>query len=489
VKNVEIGGSFTFDPVGAGNTQFQDATVTLTAANPTITVLPGTGGQFILWGKITDNGAGYGFTKAGTGTLNLTPSGIGTNDYSGATTIQEGALRVIALARIGDGIGAVNLSGGQLEYNGSLPIGPDRIFTVTNPVHATANSSIAYNSVTTGLTDGTDPAGIIFEFSSNTVDRTGGTLTLVHQGASQGITYRPRFSGSGFDYAGPVVISNGGGTRKTVMESTNTTGTQTWSGDITGNGSYSRGTGGNTVLAGQLVSVGGVTIADNSKIQLAQSPGSNRVIRTANLTIGSTNSQLDLTNNKLIVPAGDIGTAPAGIYSGLTGLIQSAYNFTAWDGPGITTSMPEATTGLTTIGIATGAQMRGLGPSDTDTFAGQTINGASVIAMYTYAGDGNLDGVIDGGDYGLIDNNVQISGASGYFNGDFNYDGVIDGGDYGIIDNNIQAQGAPFPTSGVASLAEVTAVPEPMAVTLLLLPLAVLIRRRGRRRMNAGSVD
>jgi hypothetical protein len=171
-------------------------------------------------------------------------------------------------------------------------------------------------------------------------------------------------------------------------------------------------------------------------------------------------------------------------------LVQSAYNFTAWDGSGMTTSMPAATTGLTTIGIATGAQMRGLGPSDTDTFAGQQITGARVVAMYTYAGDGNLDGVIDGGDYGLIDNNVQIPGASGYFNGDFNYDGLIDGGDYGIIDNNIQAQGAPFPTSGSdAGLAGATAVPEPMAVALLLPPLAGLIRRRVRRRMNAGGID
>ena len=64
-----------------------------------------------------------------------------------------------------------------------------------------------------------------------------------------------------------------------------------------------------------------------------------------------------------------------------------------------------------------------------------------VIVKYTYLGDANLDGVVDGGDYGAIDNNVQISGASAYHNGDFNYDSVIDGGDYGIIDNNIQAQG------------------------------------------------
>jgi autotransporter-associated beta strand protein len=325
------------------------------------------------------------------GTLNLTPSGVGANDYSGVTTIQAGALRVIESSQIGNGTSAVNLSGGQLEYNGSGAVNA-KLFNVTNPVHVTANSTIAYNSVTGGLTNVTDPTGIQFVFSNNTFDRSGGTLTLVHQGASQGITYRPRFSGSGFNYAGPVVISNGGGTRKTVLESTNTTGTQTWSAISPVMAATAAAQGGNTVFAGQLVSVGGVTIADNSKIQLAQSPGSNRVIRTANLTIGSTNSQLDLTNNKLIVPGGNVGTFSGGAYSGVSGLIASSYDFGAWDLPGITTSMPDAgpTVGTTTIGVSDGASVLFLGPTETGMFAGQTITGSSVIAMYTYAGDVNL---------------------------------------------------------------------------------------------------
>ena len=144
--------------------------------------------------------------------------------------------------------------------------------------------------------------------------------------------------------------------------------------------------------------------------------------------------------------------------------------------------MPDALAGLTTIGISTGAQMRGLGATDTDMFAGETITGASTIAMYTYAGDANLDGTIDGGDYGIIDNFAQVPGADGYANGDFNYDGVIDGGDYGIIDNNVQAQGAPFPTSGSASasLSGVTPVPEPSAYSFAILTGAagLLARRR-----------
>jgi hypothetical protein len=162
------------------------------------------------------------------------------------------------------------------------------------------------------------------------------------------------------------------------------------------------------------------------------------------------------------------------------GLVQRAYNFGAWNMPGLATSRPDAVTGLTTLGVATGSQVRGLGPSDTDTWNGLAIQGSDTLVMYTYAGDANLDGVIDGGDYGVIDNFVQVPNADGYANGDFNYDGVIDGGDYGIIDNNIQAQGpsladsAPFPAS-------VMAVPEPAAcATVLIAATATLIRRNRR---------
>jgi len=193
-------------------------------------------------------------------------------------------------------------------------------------------------------------------------------------------------------------------------------------------------------------------------------------------------ARLDLRDNKMITTTA-AGTASGGVYNGLQGEVQRASNFGAWDQAGLTTSMPDAVAGLTTIGIATGEQVRGLGPADTDTFAGQTINGGSTIAMYTYAGDANLDGTIDGGDYGIIDNFVQVPGASGYANGDFNYDGVIDGGDYGIIDNNVQAQGAPFPTSGSIGLASVTAVPEPSACAFAILSAAAgLVARRRRPR-------
>jgi hypothetical protein len=143
------------------------------------------------------------------------------------------------------------------------------------------------------------------------------------------------------------------------------------------------------------------------------------------------------------------------------GDVQKASNGGAWDQPGLTTSKSDAVGGLTSIGVATGAQVRGLGPTDTDTFAGQTINGNSTIAMYTYAGDANLDGAITGDDYSAIDFNILVPGADGWYNGDFNYDGAITGDDYSAIDFNILAQGAPFSTAGGAAiLGSVTAVPE-----------------------------
>ena len=229
---------------------------------------------------------------------------------------------------------------------------------------------------------------------------------------------------------------------------------------------------------------GNVTVASGARLTIRN--GTPKLGGVSALGTG----KLDLTNNKLILTDAPIGSWNGSAYDGVSGLIASGYHFGAWDGPGIMTSMPDASAGLTTLAVATGQQVRGLGASDTDTWAGQTISGASTLVMYTWAGDANLDGVIDGGDYGIIDNNVQLPGASGYFNGDFNYDGTIDGGDYGIIDNNIQAQGAPFPTSGSVGSVEsagpagVSAVPEPSGCGLGILAGIGLFRRRGRRRLG-----
>src|SRR5205814_9771449 len=130
---------------------------------------------------------------------------------------------------------------------------------------------------------------------------------------------------------------------------------------------------------------------------------------------------------------------------------------------------PHVLTGLATMSAAEAGKT---------TFGGVSVSAGDQLVMYTWGGDANLDGLLNGDDYFRIDSHVNQSGSVfGYHNGDFNYDGAINGDDYFIIDSNIATAQAslPFPPgSGVARLA---AVPEPASV-LLLAPLALLLRRR-----------
>jgi hypothetical protein len=180
-------------------------------------------------------------------------------------------------------------------------------------------------------------------------------------------------------------------------------------------------------------------IASGAAARIAD--GGNNTLITNTLTVAGS-GRLDLADNDLLIAYS--GSSPLGsAYTGIAGMIQSGRTAShTWDGPGIATSMADARSGRTTLGVAEATSLFRLGAGETRVWEGHTVDATTLIVKYTYAGDANLDGQIDAGDYGVIDNFVQVPNASGYANGDFNYDGFIDAGDYGIIDNNIQAQGA-----------------------------------------------
>ena len=242
-------------------------------------------------------------------------------------------------------------------------------------------------------------------------------------------------------------------------------------------------TGAGTLAVNRLVS-GAVTVSQGT---LKVNPGGASVTTskvTGGVSVDSgAGAKLDLSNNDMVVANTPVGSKVGSSYTGLTGLIAQSYTFGDWTGPGITSINAGASGGLTTLGIASGNQVFGITGTQTEMWSGQTVGANDTLIAYTYAGDANLDGVIDGGDYGVIDNFVQVPGASGYANGDFNYDGVIDGGDYGIIDNNIQAQGGPLITSAPQSLmtSGVSAVPEPAATSLVAFASMAFLKRRRRR--------
>jgi autotransporter-associated beta strand protein len=205
-------------------------------------------------------------------------------------------------------------------------------------------------------------------------------------------------------------------------------------------------------------------------------------------TTGAWTGLLDLTDNALIVHAGSLAT--------ITNQIKQGYNSAIggnWQGSGGITSSTAAadSTHLTALGVITndngsGQPLYGSGGTIASTFAGATPVDGDTLVKFTYYGDANLDGTVNGADYTRIDNGSSL-GLTGWANGDFNYDGVINGSDYTLIDNVFNTQGTTLSSelaspSAVAT-AEISGSPVPEPSTGLLLGLAAggrLLRRRPR---------
>jgi hypothetical protein len=186
----------------------------------------------------------------------------------------------------------------------------------------------------------------------------------------------------------------------------------------------------------------------------------------------------------------DIGTgfldSTSDSLTDLISQVRQGYNGGAWNGTtGITSSAAASdTTHLTAVGIIQNNQGGSPIYSSSNPFEGQSPGASDVLLKYTYYGDANLDGKVDGSDYSLIDNGY-LKGLTGWFNGDFNYDGVVNGSDYTLIDNAFNAQGSQFTSQIAQTTAELAAhpVPEPASLVFLyFVPLTLLRRRVARQR-------
>jgi PEP-CTERM motif len=206
-------------------------------------------------------------------------------------------------------------------------------------------------------------------------------------------------------------------------------------------------------------------------------------------TLTLSGTTLDVISHALIVTQGNLGT--------ITGQIKTGFNQGAWNGTtGILSSAAAAdTTHLKAVGVLLNDDGHGnpLYGSGAPLGLLDGLNPAvdAVLVKYTYYGDANLDGVVDGSDYSRIDNGY-LNQLTGWSNGDFNYDGVIDGSDYTLIDNAFNSQGASLAseiagsplaiaTAQISGPAGVAAVPEPASLSLLGLGSVALLGRRRRK--------
>jgi hypothetical protein len=437
-----------------------------------------TAGQFSTLGGNPFASAGLTFRNLATGSI---PGlAVGNSNSFPGVLVQTGATVTIGTAGIGQSGGFFVHAGitGNTNNTSSGQI-------IVGSINANISTLNVPGPMTLGDVDGTGTLSIT---ANGVVNKTGTDALTVRQTGTVAV-------GGGALHAGTVIINAGGG-------KFNVTSGGADAGDVTNDGAVAlsggvthfatlSGTGTSTVSGGGTLSANfirqnSLTVTTPGAVAINASAANANTSRVNTLTV---TGELDLRDNKLIVNNGTVGTRSGSTYTGLTGLIQSGRNGGNWSGNGIITSQTQATTSnLTSIGIATAQQVKGLSTaSATAVWAGETVTGNQALVMYTYGGDANLDGKINVDDYGRIDFNVNL-GTAGWFNGDYNYDGKINVDDYGIIDFNVGIQGAPFPTSEGVGLNGVTAIPEPASFAwLAACGFANPVRRRRRRRRRAAS--
>lgn len=208
-----------------------------------------------------------------------------------------------------------------------------------------------------------------------------------------------------------------------------------------------------------------LTVNDNANlIFTAATSGGVNARRLAALNIGANNTATvnrpTLHANRAVLVLGALSINPAakldlgdsdmivrnGNLSAINALLTSGFASGLWTGNGITSAAARAdTTRRTALGVlknadADGNPLYGIG-RPMGLFDGQDPTAVDVLVKYTWYGDANLTGKVDGADYARIDNgfNLQLSGWS---NGEFTFDGSINSADYSLIDNAYNTQGA-----------------------------------------------
>jgi autotransporter-associated beta strand protein len=420
VPKVDIAGDFTYDHTANAN-QLQfigsagSVVFTLQDSNPVITTNTTGTGTMIFAGKVVD-GPGdtpadkRGFTKDGPGTMTLQAKA---NSYRGDTTIKAGTLTLGFNSAIVSLVGSPgNLGGPDIDGNygtlrlqgGTLLIARFRSLLaadnefINNPVELTADSAITTNNNVAGT-----PI-VNVNFTSNTLGGSGGTLTLRDDAAAGGghptgtaHRFDVRFSGSGFNFPRPIVLAPGANAERIArLVSANTTGTQTYSGVISGPGAFYRtigpedtpGSGGTTVFTEANTYAGG-TLIDNGTLTVS---GSSATLGTGNVTVtgghlaistGVANAILD-TATLTLLGGGTAMMADTGFLDLGTGISERVGSlFLGTD----LNPKPNGTYG-STLSAATF--------QDNEFFAGMgilTVGPAGVL------GDFNSDGKVDAADY------------------------------------------------------------------------------------------
>jgi autotransporter-associated beta strand protein len=478
-------------------------------------------------------GSGHGNYVISGGTLDIVNGGLRMGyTWAGASSGGKGNFQVIGSAstltvtgnyqqNTGSTLTAeVNASGlSVMNVTGNVGFSSGALLNIINDVTPISNST--YTLMTwTGTETGTPTLAPATDPNAWSFSTAGGALTLTYVtprlswnnsgGTGDGATWDMATSqnwnnGSGVTtfYTNDNVTfndSNNGHTAVTINSivnpasvAVNATSNYTFggSGGIGGTGALTKSgsgkltlntintfSGGTVVTGGTLVAGVNGALADGNvnitggTLQL----GANTGLATITGLSVSGNGMFDVNNDHVVINYGR-GSDPI---ASIAAMLATGYNGGLWNGAG----------GITSTAVALNSGSYGLGYADAgDAGDPAALASGTVEIKFTLLGDANLDGVVNGIDFGILAANFNKS-VSRWDQGDFNYDKLVNGIDFGELAANFNkgvsgASAASDPA--LVAFAEANGlladVPEPAFPGLLMMSGPVLLGRR-RRRQN-----
>ncbi len=448
---------------------------------------PGNGAARTVTYQITPPGGTWGAGNGGDYIINMQPNQVGD---SAGDFVRAQPLAMFSIAIAPSTIAST--SGNDTFY---VRVDPQSVYTEVfvntpttgDPTYLFSPTAMSGISISGG--GGNDSATVDFSLGnplpSGGLSFDGGvgtnSLNVIGDTASDNLTIDASqliFNDTPIAYANTQAISIASGAGQDVLEQLAQPGASlTFSG--TGADTLYVDAGTYTFPGNPAVNTSTLTVVDDSAVTFAApSPGSGITAQTlAGLTIGSNATavllnaastadrtvlvlgnlsesalgKLDLGKNDMIVHNGTLGFIVGKLKSGLN---LSSHGY--WNGNGITSSAAAAASN-TALGVEMNAN--GSGAALVSTFDGQGVINTDVLVKYTFWGDANLDGVVNGSDYSLIDNGFNNK-LTNWRNGDFNYDGAVNGDDYTLIDNAFNTQNAlPLAVVSVSTFTGTTSSP------------------------------
>jgi hypothetical protein len=478
-------GSWNVNSNWSPNTAFPNSSTAAANFNATV-LLTGSGGS----GTVVIQNAPVSVKQ-----MNFQPTGTNSNSF---TITGSGSLASLNIANGGTidvtGAGTTSLSVATISANIVTPATSTIYKTGTGNLVLSGNNNFGGGSGVNGLSVN---GGTLVAIGANaltglSIISTAATGVLELQGATLGTATQTVIGGvgsaiapdQGMIHASGNNLWNGNwfGTAAGASAGVDASSTLTVNGglfdgsDPTVNG-FSKVGGTGTMVVNQMVLNGKLSVTGGTlQVKANATPNDpNGASTVGSLSISGT-GKVDLTNNKLTIHYG-VGNAGTVVADVRAALIAGRGGSADWTG----------TTGITSSSIATGpAVRRSLGYKDVP-------GTGDLIVMYTRAGDGNLDGVTNINDLGLI-SQFYLQTNKQWFQGDYNYDGVVNISDLGIVSQNyngalpsVDLVGLSLDPSSqfLADWATVTsAVPEPGTFAVMGIGCAALLGRR-RREGNA----